>query len=111
MSGKLFFRSEPALLPVVEVIELLAKRHAASNASPGEPPVFKQGAVKHDFLTEGKHGRHSLDVRILVHERAWASHFANAAADSSKPNFLAACDAFGTAKSGGEFVNVAELVR
>lgn len=79
MAEKFVLKGEPARLLVAEVIELLARHEAASEATAaGESPVFEQGAVGHDILTKGWHGRHSFDVRILKAEREWSSLIAQA---------------------------------
>lgn len=66
MSYKFELQGVPALLPVVDVIELLAHQDAACEAAAaGEPPVRGQD-------------QHSLDVRIVVAERKWSSAIAQA---------------------------------
>jgi hypothetical protein len=64
---------EPAWLPVVEVIELLATQDEARDADDvDESPVFQHSTVGHD-MEEGWHDRHTFDVRILTAEREWSS--------------------------------------
>jgi hypothetical protein len=78
MAEKFVLTGEPARLRVAEVIELLARQKAASEANAcGESPVFEQGAVGLDIADESRQYRHSLDVRVLAAERQWSSLIAH----------------------------------
>lgn len=78
MTYKFELEGVPARLPVAEVIELLARQEAASEATAcSEQPVFEQGAVGLDIADESRQYRHSLDVRVLAAERQWSSLIAH----------------------------------
>jgi hypothetical protein len=93
MAEKFVLTAEPPRLPVPEVVELLARQEAATEADDrGEPPVFELGAVGLDIADESQQYQHSLDVRILAAERRWSSLIAHSVTSGA----LVICNAHGS---------------
>lgn len=91
MTKSFILQGEPARVPATEIIELLAKQDAASEAAAnGEPPVFEQVIVGLQTETAWS-GRPSFDVRFLKAEREWSSLIAQALTKRT----LVVCDRFG----------------